>query len=229
MEIVLQGLGALRGMPGEKGMAGLARLLAEACANEITDAEADALCEATGATRDGCRGRPLETQFGTLAPRILKLRAGSHFPGSPTGRRGGRVDRAVTCAASETHALGASTRKVGLALERMGAAEADALAHLDFPEAHGSRMRADNVQERRDREIRPAPAWRGASRPRRRWQGSRALCSARPTTTGRAGATSPRPRSPSPGSRRASHPRPRRTRMRPRSGARGKVVRHRRA
>lgn len=64
------------------------------------------------------------------------------------------MDRAVTCAASETHALGASTRKVGLALERMGAAEADALAHLDFPEAHGRRMRADNVQKRRDREIR---------------------------------------------------------------------------
>lgn len=56
------------------------------------------------------------------------------------------MDRAVTCATSETHALGASTRKVGLALERMGAAEADALAHLDFPEAHGRRMRADNVQ-----------------------------------------------------------------------------------
>lgn len=88
METVLQGLGALRGVPGEEGMTGLARLLAEACANEITDAEADALCEATGTTRDGCRGRPLETQFGTLTPRILKLRAGIHFPGSPTGRRG---------------------------------------------------------------------------------------------------------------------------------------------
>lgn len=74
-------------------MTGLARLLAEACANEITDAEADALCEATGTTRDGCRGRPLETQFGTLTPRILKLRAGSHFPGSPTGRRGARGPR----------------------------------------------------------------------------------------------------------------------------------------
>ena len=95
METVLQGLGALRGVPGEEGMTGLARLLAEACANEITDAEAeaDALCEATGTTRDGCRGRPLETQFGTLTPRILKLRAGIHFPGSPTGRRGARGPR----------------------------------------------------------------------------------------------------------------------------------------
>lgn len=76
------------------------------------------------------------------------------LPRVADGAPGGRVDRAVTCAASETHALGASTRKAGLALERMGAAEADALAHLDFPEAHGRRMRADNVQERRDREIR---------------------------------------------------------------------------
>ena len=68
------------------------------------------------------------------------------LPRVADGAPGGRVDRAVTCATSETHALGASTRKVGLALERMGAAEADALAHLDFPEAHGRRMRADNVQ-----------------------------------------------------------------------------------
>ena len=35
----------------------------------------------------------------------------------------------------------------------MEGAEADALAYIDFPEAHRRRIRTDNVQERRDREI----------------------------------------------------------------------------
>lgn len=35
----------------------------------------------------------------------------------------------------------------------MEGAEADALAYLDFPEAHRRRIRTNNVQERRDREI----------------------------------------------------------------------------
>lgn len=102
-------------------MTGLARTLAEACANEIMSAEADAVCEATGTVRNGYRERELETQFGTLTLRIPKLRAGSYFSESLI-ERWGRVDRAVICAASEMYALGVSTRKVGRALERMGAA-----------------------------------------------------------------------------------------------------------
>ena len=112
METVLQGLEALKGVLGDEGMTGLARLLAESCANEVMDAEADALCEATGTTRNGYRERALETQFGTVTPRIPKLRAGSCFPESLI-ERWGRVDRAVICAASEMYALGVSTRKVG--------------------------------------------------------------------------------------------------------------------
>lgn len=121
METVQQGLDVLKGVLGEEGMTGLARLLAESCANEIMDAEADAVCEATGTSRNGYRERRLETQLGTLTLRIPKLRAGSYFPESLI-ERWGRVDRAVICAASEMYALGVSTRKVGRALEGMGAA-----------------------------------------------------------------------------------------------------------
>ena len=121
MNTVAQCLDALQGVLGAEGVTGLARTLVEACANEIMSAEADAVCEATGTTRNGYRERELKTQFGTLALRIPKLRAGSYFPESLI-ERWGRVDRAVICAASEMYALGVSTRKVGRALERMGAA-----------------------------------------------------------------------------------------------------------
>ena len=121
MDTVLQGIEPLKDVLGSEGVTGLARTLAEACANEIMSAEADAVCEATGTVRNGYRERELETQFGTLTLRIPKLRAGSYFPESLI-ERWGRVDRAVICAASEMCALGVSTRKVGRALERMGAA-----------------------------------------------------------------------------------------------------------
>lgn len=121
MDTVQQGLGVLEGVLGSEGMAGLARALVEACADEIMSAEADALCEASGTVRNGYRERELETQFGSITLRIPKLRAGSYFPESLI-ERWGRVDRAVICAASEMYALGVSTRKVGRALERMGAA-----------------------------------------------------------------------------------------------------------
>ena len=121
MDTVMQELGVLKGVLGDEGVAGLARTLVEACANEIMASEADAICEATGTVRNGYRERELETQFGTITLRIPKLRAGSYFPESLI-ERWGRVDRAVICAASEMYALGVSTRKVGRALERMGAA-----------------------------------------------------------------------------------------------------------
>lgn len=97
MDTVQQGLGVLEGVLGSEGMAGLARALVEACADEIMSAEADALCEATGTVRNGYRERELETQFGSITLRIPKLRAGSYFPESLI-ERWGRVDRAVICA-----------------------------------------------------------------------------------------------------------------------------------
>ena len=54
----------------------------------------------------------------------------------------------------------------------MEGAEADALAYLDFPEAHRRRIRTNNVQERRDREIkrraRVVQSWAVGARDRAR-------------------------------------------------------------
>lgn len=43
----------MKGVLGDEGMTGLARLPVESCANEVMGAEADALREATGTTRNG--------------------------------------------------------------------------------------------------------------------------------------------------------------------------------
>ena len=114
-----------------KGATGLARALIEAYANEIMGAEADILCEATGTARNGYREREPETQFGTLALRIPKMRAGSYFPDFLI-ERWKRVDRTVIYTTPETCALGASTRKVGRALEGMGTASLskDRVSHI---------------------------------------------------------------------------------------------------
>ena len=105
---------------GGAGLTGLARALLEAGVNEMMAARADAVCEATGTARNGFRERRLETQVGTITLRIPKLRRGTHFPDGLV-ERWSRVGRAVICAVAEMHAPGVSTRKVGKALERMGA------------------------------------------------------------------------------------------------------------
>ena len=46
---------------GGEGLTGLARALLEAGVNEMMAAQADAVCEATGTTRNGFRERALET------------------------------------------------------------------------------------------------------------------------------------------------------------------------
>lgn len=56
VDAVTQGMGVLEGALGAEGMTGLARLLAESCANEIMLAEANAVREAAGTTRNGYRG-----------------------------------------------------------------------------------------------------------------------------------------------------------------------------
>ncbi|OUO58008.1 transposase, partial [Olsenella sp. An270] len=105
---------------GGEGLTGLARAPLEAGVNEMMAAQADAAREATGTTRNGFRERRLETQVGTITLGMPKLRRGTYFPDGLV-ERWGRVDRAAVCAAAETRALGASTRKVGRVLERMGA------------------------------------------------------------------------------------------------------------
>ena len=109
------------GAMADGGLGALARALAEACVNEVMSAQTDAMCEETGASRNGFRERRLETQVGAITLRIPKLREGTCFPEGIVDRWS-RVDRAVICAASEMFALGVSTRKVGKDLEKMGAA-----------------------------------------------------------------------------------------------------------
>lgn len=99
----------------------MARALVEACVNEVMSAQADAMCEETGTSRNGFRERRLETQVGAITLGIPKLREGAYFPEGIV-ERWSRVDRAVICAASEMFALGVSTRKVGKVPEKMGAA-----------------------------------------------------------------------------------------------------------
>lgn len=109
------------GAMADGGLGAVARALVEACVNEVMSAQADAMCEETGTSRNGFRERGLETQVGAITLRIPKLREGTCFPEGIVERRG-RVGRAVICAASEMFAPGVSTRKVGKVLEKVGAA-----------------------------------------------------------------------------------------------------------
>lgn len=109
------------GAMADGGLGAVARALVEACVNEAMSAQADAMCEETGTSRNGFRERGLETQVGAITLGTPKLREGTCFP-EGTVERWGRVDRAVICAASEMLAPGVSTRKGGKALEKMGAA-----------------------------------------------------------------------------------------------------------
>lgn len=107
------------GAMADGGPGAVARALVEACVNEVMSARADAMCEETGASRNGFRERGLETRVGAITLRIPKLREGTYFPEGIV-ERWSRVDRAVICAASEMFAPGVSTRKVGKVLEKMG-------------------------------------------------------------------------------------------------------------
>lgn len=109
------------GAMADGGLGAVARALVEACVNEVMSAQADAMCEETGTSRNGFRERGLETQVGAITLRIPKPREGTCFPEGIV-ERWSRVDRAVICAASEMFALGVSTRKLGKVLEKVGAA-----------------------------------------------------------------------------------------------------------
>lgn len=65
---------------GFVNMQELLRQLAESVVNEIASAEAGQLCEATGKSRNGYRGRSLVTCVGTLALRIPRLRMAASSP-----------------------------------------------------------------------------------------------------------------------------------------------------
>ena len=114
----------------------LLRAPAESVVNEIVSAEADQLCDATGNSRNGYRGRRLVTCVGTLTLRIPKLRVGSFFPDGAI-ERCQRVDRAIAAAVSEMHATGTSTRKVqrvaaAMGVERLSKDQVSAICeHLD--------------------------------------------------------------------------------------------------
>ena len=55
----------------------MARAFVEACVNEVMSAQADAMCEETGTSRNGFRERRLETQVGAITLGIPKLREGA--------------------------------------------------------------------------------------------------------------------------------------------------------
>ena len=109
------------GAMADGGLGAVARALVEACVNEVMSAQADAMCEETGTSRNGFRERGLETQVGAITLGIPKLREGTCFPEGIV-ERWSRVDRTVICAASEMFAPGVSTRKVGKVLEKVEAA-----------------------------------------------------------------------------------------------------------
>ena len=115
-------MGTIRQFEGamaDGGLGAVARALVEACVNEVMSAQADAMCEETGTSRNGFRERRLETQVGAITLRIPKLREGTYFPEGIV-ERWSRVDRAVICAASEMFALGVSTRWSGRSWRRWG-------------------------------------------------------------------------------------------------------------
>ena len=147
-------MGTIRQFEGamaDGGPGAVARALVEACVNEVMSARADAMCEETGASRNGFRGRGLETRVGAITLGIPKLREGTCFPEGIVERRG-RVDRAVICAASEMFAPGVSTRKVGKVLEKMGAARLseDRVSRICFElDAEASELRGRDLSGRR--------------------------------------------------------------------------------
>lgn len=69
------------GAMADGGLGAVARALVEACVNEVMSAQADALREETGTSRNGFRERRLETQVGAITLGIPKLREGTCFPG----------------------------------------------------------------------------------------------------------------------------------------------------
>ena len=86
------------GAMADGGTGAVARALVEACVNEAMSAQADAMREETGASRNGFRERGLETRVGAITLGIPKLREGTYFPEGIV-ERWSRVDRAVICAA----------------------------------------------------------------------------------------------------------------------------------
>lgn len=89
MDTIRQFEGAMTG----GGLGAAARALVEACVNEVMSAQADAMREETGTSRNGFRGRRLETQVGDITLGIPKLREGTCFPEGAV-ERWSRVDRA---------------------------------------------------------------------------------------------------------------------------------------
>ena len=136
-------------------------------------AEADQLCAGGANSRNSYRERNLVTCVGDIALRISKLRSGSFFP-EDVVERYRRVGRAVASAVAEMHAAGTSTRKVQRVAEKLGISrlskdqvgaiarnlDADVAERLGrglgesrTPHPRLGFLRASNVQERADREI----------------------------------------------------------------------------
>lgn len=90
MDAIRQFEGAMAG----GGLGAVARALVEACVDEVMSAQADALREETGTSRDGFREHGLETQVGAITLGIPKLRGGTCFPEGVV-ERWSRVERAV--------------------------------------------------------------------------------------------------------------------------------------
>ena len=70
-------------------------------------------------SRNGYRGRPLETRLGTIQLQIPKLRKGSYLPSFIEPRR--RWEKAFVSVVCEAYVHGVSTRKVEDLVEAMGA------------------------------------------------------------------------------------------------------------
>ena len=100
-------------------MAAVLNMIMSIQADEACGAEYGSRTEGRVNSRNGYRGRQLETTVGTLDLRVPKLRSGAFFP---TGlfERYSRVDRALAAAVAEMYVTGTSTRKVGKVAARLG-------------------------------------------------------------------------------------------------------------
>lgn len=117
----------------------------------LLDAVVDEQVSELSVLRNGYRERGLDTHVGTVTLRIPKLREGSYFPDDVV-RRWSRTDTALASAIRDTLLSVASAGEVEVTESRDNAGPL-ALAYLDFPRERAAWVRANDVQERMNCEI----------------------------------------------------------------------------
>ena len=100
-------------------MAALLNMIMSIQADEACGAEYGSRSDGRVNSRNGYRGRRLETTVGTLDLRVPKLRSGSFFP-SGLFERYSRAERALAATVAEMYVTGTSTRKVEKVAAKFG-------------------------------------------------------------------------------------------------------------